>query len=274
MYLAELHGKLSSRVERQEDILTSNVFSFFKYSNREIFLKEFLSQLGFHVTSDEANGAEFIFWPRFEENTEPDLAIIVGKYYLLIEAKYFSDFYEGNEKIKHQLLREIKGGELEARNYRKEFKLLAITADYYFKENKFKVVPANTKPHFKWTNWQAVSALLSRVLESDTEISRNEKYFAQDLYKLLDKKNLRGFQEFRGVPARAGCLREYSSVFFESAKAKFCGGFIGFVGSLSFENKILPHAETIFFSKGKRLFNGLLKLNCLNPVENTIFFGR
>jgi len=87
MYLAELHGKLSSSVERQEDILTSNVFSFFKYSNREIFLKEFLSRSGCHVTSEEANKAEFIFWPRFEENTEPDLVIIVGKYYLLIEAK-------------------------------------------------------------------------------------------------------------------------------------------------------------------------------------------
>jgi len=188
--------------------------------------------------------------------------------------KYFSDFYEGNDKIKHQLLREIESGELEAKNYRREFKLLAITADYYFKESKFKVVPTNTKPHLNWTNWQAVSRLLSRVLESDVEISKNERYFAQDLYNLLDKKKLRGFQGFRGVPAMAGRLREYSSVFFDSAKAKFRGDFIGFVASLHFENKILPCAETIFFSRRKRLFNELLKLNRLNPVENTVFFGR
>jgi len=45
MYLAELHGKLSQRIERMEDILTSNVFSFFKYSTREIFLKGYLNEL-------------------------------------------------------------------------------------------------------------------------------------------------------------------------------------------------------------------------------------
>jgi len=39
MYLAEICGKLSSKVEGIEDILTSNVFSFFKYSKRTIFLK-------------------------------------------------------------------------------------------------------------------------------------------------------------------------------------------------------------------------------------------
>ncbi len=45
MYLAELHGKLSQRIERMENILTSNVFSFFKYSTREIFLKGYLNEL-------------------------------------------------------------------------------------------------------------------------------------------------------------------------------------------------------------------------------------
>ena len=34
MYLAEIHGKLSMENENKEDILTSNVFSFFKYANR------------------------------------------------------------------------------------------------------------------------------------------------------------------------------------------------------------------------------------------------
>ena len=89
MYLAELRGKLSSRVERMEDVLTSNVFSFFKYSSRDIFLKKYLNELGFNVSDREAEEAEFRFWPVFEEGTEPDLVIIVGDYYLLIEAKYF-----------------------------------------------------------------------------------------------------------------------------------------------------------------------------------------
>ena len=132
MYLAELHGKLSSRVERMEDILTSNVFSFFKYSKRDIFLKGYLNTLGFNVSEKEANEAEFLFWPRYEENTEPDLVIIVGKYYFLIEAKYFSDFGGETEKTKSQLLREIEAGQLDANNYRKKFIFIAITADYFF----------------------------------------------------------------------------------------------------------------------------------------------
>ena len=92
MYLAEFRGKLSSRVERMEDVLTSNVFSFFKYSNRDIFLKNYLNKLGFNISNQEAEGAEFRFWPVFEDGTEPDLVIMVGNYYLLIEAKYFSEF--------------------------------------------------------------------------------------------------------------------------------------------------------------------------------------
>ena len=83
MYQAELRGKLSSRIERMEDVLTSNVFSFFKYSTLEIFLKGYLGELGFAASDQEASEAEFIFWPHFEENTVPDLVIFVGDYYLL-----------------------------------------------------------------------------------------------------------------------------------------------------------------------------------------------
>jgi len=71
MYIAELRGKLSQRIERMEDILTSNVFSFFKYSTREIFLKGYLNKLKIYVSDQEAIEAEFIFWPHFEDNTEP-----------------------------------------------------------------------------------------------------------------------------------------------------------------------------------------------------------
>ena len=78
MYLAELHGKLSPKLERMEDVLTSNVFSFFKYSAREVFLKGYLEMLGFGVSEQEAGAAEFLFWHRFEDNTEPDLIIRLG----------------------------------------------------------------------------------------------------------------------------------------------------------------------------------------------------
>jgi hypothetical protein len=183
-------------MERMEDVLTSNVFSFFKYATREVFLKGYLEVLGLDISSREAREAEFLFWPRFEENTEPDLVILVGDYYLLIEAKYFSEFAGETEKTKSQLIRELEGGKLEAKNYGKQFKLIAITADYYYKKEKFQIIPPDFLPHFKWTNWQSVSLFLENILESTRKIREQERSFASDLCQLLDKKNLRGFHEF------------------------------------------------------------------------------
>jgi len=155
-----------------------------------------LNKLGFDISNQEANEAEFIFWPRFEENTEPDLVIIVGNYYLLIEAKYFSGFAEETKKTKVQLLREIHGGKLEAKNYGKDFWLIAITADHYYKEHKFKIIPPEFIHRFKWTNWQSVSSFLYNVLESNRNMKKQQRDFALDLYNLLDKKIFGIFKVF------------------------------------------------------------------------------
>ena len=269
MYLAELRGKLSSRVERMEDILTSNVFSFFKYSNRNIFLKNYLNELGFKVSKEEAEEAEFKFWPVFEDGTEPDLIIIVGKYYLLIEAKYFSEFSEGKEKIAPQLLREIKNGKLDAKNYNKEFKLIAITADYYFKEYKFKVILPDFQAHFKWTNWQLVSSFLDNILSSNPNVKGPERDFCLDLYNLLDKKHLRSFQS---ITYNGSLLKDYSSIFFNAKTAKLRGDFIGFIDSLSLAKGLKPVGKTVFFSSTKRIFKSLSKLEKLKQIKSPIFF--
>jgi len=259
MYLAELHGKLSSRIERMEDILTSNVFSFFKYSTRDIFLKGYLNKLGFSISNQEADKAEFIFWPRFEENTEPDLVIIVGDYYLLIEAKYFSDFAEETKKTKAQLLREIKGGKLEADNYGKKFKLLAITSDYYYKKGKFRVITSSFSQYFKWTNWQSVSSFIDNTLETNKKIKKRERDFALDLYNLLDKKNLRDFQSFDTLYNVSTLPESSTPIFFESKTAKFRGDFIGFIDSLSSDNKLQLLRKTIFLSAQKKTFSPLFQ---------------
>jgi len=272
MYLAELYGKLPSRIERMEDILTSNVFSFFKYSTREIFLKGYLNKLGFNISNQEANEAEFIFWPRFEKNTEPDLVIIVGDYYLLIEAKYFSGFGKETKKTRAQLLREIEGGKLEAKNYGKDFKLITITADYYYKESKFEVIPSDFTPHFKWTNWQSVSSFISSILESNKNVKKQERDFASDFYNLLDKKNLREFQGLDILYNISPYLKTYASIFFEARTAKFRGAFIGFMHSLLFNKKIAPLRKTIFLSSQKNIFISLLQLEKLNYTENFIFY--
>ena len=269
MYLAELRGKLSSRVERMEDILTSNVFSFFKYSSRDTFLNNYLNKLGIEVSDREAEEAEFRFWPVFEDGTEPDLVIIVGDYYLLIEAKYFSEFSEGTKKDEHQLLREIRNGKLDAKNYNKEFKLIAITADYYFKEYKFKVIPQKYRSHFKWTNWQSVSLFLDNILNCNPNIKGPERVFALDLYNLLDKRHLRDFQKITYIGA---LLKKYSSIFFDAKTAKLRGDFIGFVESLFFDKKMKSPEKALFFSSTRKIFLPLLKFERLKQFKSPIFF--
>ena len=112
MYIAELKGKFSEKGKNKEDVLTSNVFSFFKYADRTIFLKPFLEELGLdmQISGDDVVKAIFDFWPNYDDRTEPDVVVGVGKYYILFEAKYKSDFGKETELHKDQLTRELEGG--------------------------------------------------------------------------------------------------------------------------------------------------------------------
>jgi hypothetical protein len=44
-----------------EDILTSNVFSFFKYVDRKVFLKSLLRKIDIKVSSNDLLNTDFIF---------------------------------------------------------------------------------------------------------------------------------------------------------------------------------------------------------------------
>lgn len=274
MYLAELHGKLSPKTERMEDLLTSNVFSFLKYSNREIFLKEYLKLLGLPVSKEAADNAKFIFWPRLAEGTEPDLVIIVGKYYILIEAKYFSAFAEESYLTRAQLVREIEVGKLEAKTNDKEFKLIAITGDHYYKKEKFEIIPRDFMPHFKWTNWQTVTFFLEDVLVKEIELPVEQLSFTLDLHDLLDRKNLRGFRGcdcFANLHTLAGHL---DRIFFEAGTAIFRGSFIGFANSLSYSERMNPVNKTIFWHKRSGFFVLLTKMARIKPVNSHVFFQK
>jgi hypothetical protein len=271
MYQAELHGKLSSRIECREDVLTSNVFSFLKYANRTLFLKRYLEILNIHVSESDAKTAEFVFWPRFEEHTEPDLVIIVGDFYLLIEAKYFSDFDTGTQHIKAQLLREIECGLLEARNYGKEFRLIAITADSYFKDVKFKSIPVSCISQCIWTNWQKFASFLYDVLEFRQSLTDLEADFASDLYALLDRKNLRQFSGMK-LPKQKNKLQAHHRIFFDKRTATFRGEFIGFAESLSSIPLIGRYGKSLFFYKGTELFASLRQHSSLVMTDSQLFW--
>jgi hypothetical protein len=153
MYQAELRGKLPNYLHKSEDLLTSNVFSFFKYSNRRVFLYNFLKKLGINISEYDAQNAVFDFWPTYDDQTEPDLVLIVGDYYILIEAKYTSSFGKERGDIQQQLIREYQGGKGEAEKLDKTFILLAITADPFYHPVIFQDTPDWLVYKVLWTNW-------------------------------------------------------------------------------------------------------------------------
>ncbi|GAI06666.1 unnamed protein product, partial [marine sediment metagenome] len=160
-------------------------------------------------------------------------------------------------------------GQLEARSYDKEFCLIAITADYYFKKYKFKVILSYYQSYFKWTNWQSVSLFLDNILSSNPNIKGPERDFCLDLYNLLDKKHLRSFQS---ITYNGPLLKDYSSIFFNAKTAKLRGDFIGFIDSLSLAKGLKPVGKTVFFSSTKRIFKSLSKLEKLKQIKSPIFF--
>ena len=256
MYLAEIRGKLSRENENKEDILTSNVFSFFKYTNRRIFLYELLEYLGLNITPNEAEQAEFIFWPTYEDRTEPDLVIIVGDYYLLIEAKYTSGFGEETEEIKHQLVREIEGGKSEASNLDKKFKIIAVTAHYYFHNDIVKDVPLEYRGDLLWINWQKIGYLIYQTLETYPSISKETSLFGEDLYLLLVKKNLRNFEGVDAINDLNNIKLYDGELFFEAKTASFRGDFFGFTEVLTSDNKIIDVPSRVFFEANTASFRG------------------
>lgn len=246
-YLAEINGKMPAKFEGSEDVLTSNVFSFLKYSTRKVYLKEFLTQLKIDDVSDEElENAEFLFWPKYSDGTEPDVVLLVGKYYLLFEAKYFASFDKGKENIRdHQLIREIENGSAEAKLANLIFKLIAITADPCYRAEKFSDLPPTHYNKFQWTNWQMVAKILRSLLENaERKTSKSERLFADDLLSLLTKKELRGFQTFERLAYDYPC----PSIVFLDIKGMACNqSFAGFSTVLSAVNSIDCLENELFY---------------------------
>lgn len=272
MYIAELHGKFHPNEERKEDILTSNVFSFFKYARREVFLLNLLSLLNICVDKSEVVEAEFIFWPTYEDGTEPDLVIIVGNYYLLFEAKLHSGFGKGFELDKYQVHREIRGGELEAHNLDKEFRFIAVTAHYaehrFIEEN-----PYIKNLNFQWVNWHQIALLVFGVLNRSELLDAETASFAEDLYALLLRMNLRKFAgiEFLIPSNIINTSPEY--LFFDPTTSEHRGDFIGFMNTLSIFSEIMPVTESIIIRR-KPFFSSFIDKDYLITIVDTIFYKR
>lgn len=273
MYLAEIHGKLSRENENKEDILTSNVFSFFKYANREVFLFQLMKLIGLDVTIEDAQHAEFTFWPTYPDKTEPDLIILIGGYYLLIEAKYHSGFGNETPLIRHQLTREINGGLLEAQNLDKKFMLIVVTGDNYFKREVRASVSEHHQKYLKWVNWQTIAYFIDDLLRNTPEMSLVTKLLAEDLYKLLLKKRLRNYEGVKVLSKIHEIKVCHEAVFFQAKTATYRGDFIGFLSALDI-NMILKPPPGILFFENKHLLFQILPMSDLSPIDAILFFKR
>jgi hypothetical protein len=221
MYQAELHGKLSRSVVEAEDILTSNVFSFYVYSER-IHLQRLLAAVRVEVTPEEAQAAIFSFWPTISGDTEPDLVLQVGHYYILVEAKLHSGYGVADEADeKHQLLREARGGRAKAESVGRNFILLTVTDEPAPCEGVYGVLKGQDHESWRWINWSSITHLL----ETGPPIGR----MGDDLLALLGRKGLRRFDGFTDTQDRLAQVQDY--LFFDSKTVRF-GRFAGFANLL------------------------------------------
>lgn len=273
MIHAELRGKLSERnAERSEDVLTSDVFSFFKYADRRVFLYELLKSWGLNVTPDEACQAEFRFWPQFSDGTEPDLVILVGDYYVLIEAKYHSGFGRETTTSKAQLIREMERGSDEAGRMGKQFELIAVTA-HHFRGQMLDQIPNDVRGVFHWTNWQQIALLVRHTLERGVPLTPETKAFAEDLYDLLLRKGLRGYAGLAILEHHAGGIVRCERVFFEARTATHRGSFLGFLASLDVEARLAQLPNRIFFGPIGAPFSSLRETTgVIQPHDGAIFY--
>ena len=114
MLAAELAGKTSSTTpphERMEDVLTSNVFSSFRYLNKLDIISRFLKRAknigGDSLALDDLVDFEAYFWPKFRflgtGKREPDAVLfatdINGKHLsFIVEAKLDSGLHNASNK--------------------------------------------------------------------------------------------------------------------------------------------------------------------------------
>lgn len=248
MFAAELGGKLPSGVRQLEDILTSYVFGFLRYSARSVYLSGFLNEvIGLEVTHDQARAAEFRFWPTLPDGTEPDVVVVVGAYYVLFEAKLFAPFDQGSEARLPQLVREAEGGKAEADREGKTFVLAAVTNDSCCTSERFVGLDgACTSIH--WINWQRIAQIVLRVLEQQMHAAPDYE-FARDLLALLDARHLRGYRGFHEIPLPMLPLQR-GPLFLQADTMEYRGDFLGYPAALMRAAAPNSAPSTLFFKRG------------------------
>jgi hypothetical protein len=129
MTIAEIHGKLPE-FEGMEDLLTSDVFSTFKYLPLKIAFIPFLRRAVHFLTGETINYSfddvikvDYIFWPKTSFlKREPDLLIILTRQNqppvsIVVEAKYRSGKSNVNRENDLQEIQMLDGDQLAEQYY-------------------------------------------------------------------------------------------------------------------------------------------------------------
>lgn len=242
MFRAELHGKLPSESRHREDILTSNVFGFLEVADRSRFLaRYFRDYLKLRISDTEACAAVFEFWPTYSDGTEPDVVVIAGGWYVLFEAKLFSNFgLDASDAERNQLSRELREGRKEASRRGLKFRLVTVTRESWKDTKRYPDIRPNDRIYWIWSNWQTIHALLEDIPESSRGI------LGHQLYQLLDGRGLRGFRGYKKMGI-APTAPEF--VFLKANATRSSGSFLGFQSIFAED---VADSATVFWSPTKR----------------------
>ena len=219
MFRAEIQGKLPTELARSEDLLTSNVIGFFDYADRRYLLAWLNEVLHLDVSPADAEAARIEFWPRYDDGTEPDVVIKVGRFYMLIEAKLDSGFgIDASDPALDQLSRELRQGQVAADEAGLEFRLVTLTRESWGNPERYPTL--RDEACWVWTNWQAVTRLLVRLDAAHPD------RMCGDLVTLLRRK---GLHSFNGFEAGAPAPNAPSRLFFDMLTARSAGTFRGWL---------------------------------------------
>lgn len=210
MIPAALNGKLPGFITSSEDFLTSAVFGFFKYSDRNIYLRNYLTTLGIQDSPDDVT---FSFWESFPDGTEPDLILSSEQHIILIETKYHAGLGEG------QAEREVTVGKSMAHQVSKNFLYVLVTSDPVYRSSKWLPAERAAGDKFRWQNWQ----LIERVISEAYAASLVNRALALDLLLMMRQLGLRSFLPFSQLVGHIDSAPTRPPLFFSWEEEEFSG---------------------------------------------------
>lgn len=233
MLIAELEGKIPSKLKNSEDLLTSSVFGILKYLSSPHYLQSILQSSfnasGTNLTfNNEFTLCKYVFWPRLN-TSEPDLLLHLtdtngSEYIICIEAKYYSgksseedtsiEIENRNNSQRDQLAREVEDihtnfciNLLNANKDKLQKQLLIyLTNDSVFpfesiEKSQQHIQINSSKLDIYWLSWSNIYLTLKNIHDYKTT---QDALLLDDLKRFLEHKGLGTFngftQNFKKVP--------------------------------------------------------------------------